>query len=552
MNSITAGARPWRILLVDDNELDRSEAKAALLNGSSRRYQFTEAASACEALRLCEQSCAFDCMVLDFHLPDGDALDVLSRLSRDADELPCLPVVILTGVAGGTSRSSLRTGAQDYVGKAWLGPESLTWAVENAIERRKMAREVIAERQAMEQQRGALFEAERMARQEGERLARLKDEFLATLSHELRTPLSAIVGWTSLLKQSLDKPETVRRGIEAIALNGHLQTKLIDDLLDMNRIISGKLKLDVELIDIELLLVAAVDMLRPLAESKGIEIVISASNGAPMRVRGDALRLHQVFANLLTNALKFTPAGGRIVIASRPLANSEVEVSVSDNGEGIDPQFLGHLFERFSQANSNAARVHGGLGLGLSIVKQLAELHGGSVTGTSAGIGQGATFTVVLPALPALPEVSGAGEIACAGEDKHIESIDLRGTSVLLVDDDDDIVEVGRRLLAEYGASVVTANSVSAALTYLRDAPPHVLISDISMPELNGYDLINEVRHGLSLDAQQLPAVAISALSRLEDKQRALDAGYQAYIVKPLRLHGLLQAVANLAGTTRH
>lgn len=553
MTLTPASERPWRILLVDDNALDRSDAKAALLNGSHRRYHFTEAASASETLRLCEQSPAFDCMVLDFNLPDGDALDVLSHLPRDADAVPHLPVVILTGIAGGTSRSSLRTGAQDYVGKAWLGPESLTWAVENAVERRKIAREVIAERDEMEARRLDMFQAERMARQESERLTLLKDDFLATLSHELRTPLSAIVGWASLLKKSLDNPATIRRGIEAIGRNAHLQAKLIDDLLDTNRIISGKLKLDVELIDIELLLMDAVEMLRPLAETKGVAIVICADDSAATRVRGDAVRLQQVFANLLTNALKFTPSGGRIAITIRALADSEVEVTVSDNGEGIDPHFIEHLFDRFSQANSNAARIHGGLGLGLSIVKQLAELHGGSVMGASAGIGKGATFTVVLPAVPeASGTESGLGDIACEGESKHVDGIDLHGTSVLLVDDNEDILELSRRLLAEYGASVVTVNSVSAALTHLRDAPPDVLVSDISMPELNGYDLINEVRHGLNLDAHHLPAVAISAFSRLEDKQRALDAGYQAYIVKPLRPHGLIQVVASLASTTKH
>lgn len=270
----TGDERAWRILLVDDNLPDRADAKAALIRGSSRRYHFTEAGLASETLQLCRQAAPFDCMVLDFYLPDGDALDVLAGLDCDADGVPHLPVVILTGISGDTSRASLRSGAQDYVGKAWLGPESLTWAVENAIERRKIAREVIGERQAMEEQRQYLFEAERMARQESERVTLLKDEFLATLSHELRTPLAAIVGWASVLQHAQGNPATVQRGIEAIARNGQLQARLIDDLLDVNRVVAGKLVLDLQRVDVHALLVAASDMLRPTALAKGVEMLI--------------------------------------------------------------------------------------------------------------------------------------------------------------------------------------------------------------------------------------------------------------------------------------
>lgn len=543
----------WRILLVEDNALDVADAKAALLAGSGRRCHFSVTALAGEALKLCAEQPPYDCMVLDFELPDGDALDVLARLPHDDDGLPHLPVVILTGGgASGTSRGALRAGAQDYVGKAWLGPESLSWAVENAIERRKIAREVIAERLTIETQRQELLAAERAARKESERIALVKDEFLATLSHELRTPLAVIVGWTTILQRSPGNADVLRRGIDAIARNGTLQAQLIDALLDMSRIVSGKLQLDVDVVDIDLLVGAVADMLRPGADAKEVRLSVSLGDIGPRQVRGDAVRLQQVLTNLLGNALKFTPAGGDIAIATSLLPNGSVEVAVSDNGEGIAPQFIPFLFDRFSQANGKAARVHGGLGLGLSIVKQLVLLHGGVVSGSSPGPGLGSTFKVILPpaeglalaapqALPALDNAAAPPGQLLAAE------VDLKGISVLLVDDHDDILELSRRLLADCGASVVAVTSAAAALRQLRRVVPDVLVSDISMPDMNGYDLITEVRTRMALSAQQLPAVAISAFARPQDQQRALGAGYQAYLVKPIRPHLLTRTVASLA-----
>ncbi|MEF9926493.1 MAG: response regulator [Massilia sp.] len=544
--------RPWRILLVDDNALDRADAKAALLGGHDRRYQFVEATSANEAMHLCASSAPFDCMILDFFLPDGDALDVLARLPCDADRIPHLPVVILTGVAGTESRASLRHGAQDFVGKAWLGRESLTWAVENAIERRKIAREVMAERHLMDNQRQYLFEAERTARLESERVALLKDEFLATLSHELRTPLAVIVGWAGVLQRAQDNPATVKRGVDAIARNAGLQAKLINDLLDMNRIVTGKLILDLQRLDLSALLDSAAEFLRPLAIEKGVAIRIDTHDGAPLELDGDPIRLQQIFANLLGNALKFTPGGGAITLTAQRRNDGQVAVTVRDNGEGIDARFLPQLFTRFSQENSKAARVHGGLGIGLSIVKQLTELHGGTVSGDSAGVGQGATFTVMLP-LRAIEQVGGdvADTVAQAeaeAEADQLMLIDLRGVSVLMVDDNEDILELSRRVLEERGAAVVTVNSVVAALAQLSAVRPQVLVSDISMPKLNGYDLIRTVRNDMRLDEHMLPAVAMSAFARPLDKQRALQAGYQAYVIKPLQPHLLIRAVARLVG----
>ncbi len=554
--------RVWRILLVDDNALDRADAKAALLNGSNRRYSFGEACLVSEALALCAGPVAYDCMVLDFELSDGDALDVLARLPRGDGGAPHLPVVILTGSNGHDAlRSGLRAGAQDYVGKAWLGPESLTWAVENAIERHNIANEVIAARRDIEVQRQHLLEAERAARNESERVALIKDEFLATLSHELRTPLAAIVGWASVLQRAPGNADVAKRGIDAIARNGALQARLIDDLLDMNRIVAGKLKMEVGPVDLNFLVAAAADMMSPAAKVKGVTIALALGQVAPDYAFGDPVRLQQVFANLMSNALKFTPAGGAITITTTVLAGGAVQIAVSDTGEGIDPRFLPFLFDRFSQADGRAARVHGGLGLGLSIVKQLVELHGGVACGTSPGVNQGATFTVVLPAAaalaplqalaPALSELIEADAflepVVRLLEDDGVGEIDLSGISVLLVDDHADVLELSRRLLAECGAQVVTASSAALALARLHESCPHVLVSDISMPDMNGYDLMAEVRQRLSLDAGQLPAAAISAFTRPQDRQRALDAGFQAYVVKPILPHLLAQTVANLA-----
>ena len=965
--------RPWRILLVDDNAQDRADAKAALLGGSQRRYRFSEAALADEAVLLCAQAPLFDCMLLDFELPDGNALDVLARLARDADDLPRLPVVILTGTAlGDANRAVLRAGAQDYVGKAWLGAESLTRAVENAVERHAMTRELhrqharqqlvaevahaasggsdnklslferigalvdadiqlhhlieagadgpvlrlqasvgldggaqarldslcigealcgqvaqvgrpiyrddlqqstdtaadglralgaracmcypllggaqvvgtmsfasrlrdgfsrddldfmagmakqvalanerlrvdaelrdseafnaslldssidcvkvldldgriqhvngngqtlleldqpdrvtgqawaglwppaaraeveaavrsaalgqatafegacptfkglmkwwevsvspirepltekvlrllvisrdatarradaqalldsrerlraseqelrtltdnapdvmtrfdrdlrhvfvnvavtqamgwrpdqvvgkthrelgmtgelcelweralqqvlatgeaqdiefafdgptglrdwagrlvaephhngrvehvlgvmhdITERRQIEARREDLLEAERAARSESERVAIIKDEFLATLSHELRTPLAAIVGWANVLTRSSANADVVRRGVDAIARNGAVQARLIEDLLDMNRIVSGKLKMDIGPVDVDLVAVAAVDTLRPAAQAKGVTLDLAIAHDRAALVSGDATRLHQVLANLLGNALKFTPAGGVVTVATGVLRTGAVTLTVSDTGRGIEPKFVPFLFDRFSQADGSTARVHGGLGLGLSIVKQLVELHGGSVSGRSPGLGLGATFELVLPGIarresapPALPAPWAPPSAYAPLEEHHAG--DLRGISVLLVDDQDDVLELARRLLCEAGARVVTAASASAALARLREELPDLLSSDIGMPGMDGYELIATVRNDLGLACAQLPAAAMSAFTRPKDHARVLQAGYQAYIEKPIRPGLLIGTVIDLAGARR-
>ncbi|HYH47081.1 MAG TPA: response regulator [Thermoanaerobaculia bacterium] len=430
-------------------------------------------------------------------------------------------------------------------------------------------------RKRIEAEREHLLAAEPAARSEVERVARIKDEFLATLSHELRTPLAAIVGWAQVLQRAggnaADGPSLhalVREGIEVIARNADAQSRLINDLLDMSRIVSGKLKMEMAPVDPNLVAAAAADTVRPVAESKGVRLELRPGQRLP-QVHGDAGRLRQVLWNLLTNAVKFTPAGGRVTLATAAV-DGAVLLVVEDTGQGLDPGFMPRLFERFSQADSSAARKHGGLGLGLSIVKQLVELHGGAVAAESDGPDRGARFTVTLPVLPpaasapapaAAEDLRGAGgggaggaapgrpeEEPEAGEWVAREwAASLDGVSVLVVDDQPDTLEAARRLLAESGAVVATATSAADALDQLRRQRPHVLLSDIGMPEVDGYQLIRAVREELSLGPGDLPAAALTAFARAEDRDRTLAAGYQAHLVKPLRPHVLIPAVAALA-----
>lgn len=826
-----------RVLLVDDNPDDRADAKAALLNGSSRRYEFVEASLAEEALQRYAQLPALDCMVLDFDLPDADALEVLARLPRDSDNNTLIPVVILTGSSFvALNKEALRAGAEDYVGKSWLGAESLTRAVENAIERHAMKGELlrerarqqliadvahaaaggsgdamevlfervralvkadiffshlveagasgpmlrlnadagiddptrrqfmlldarqtlfgkavahgmpvfendlqqnddaavallrglgvqayasyplqvrnrvigtlsfasrtrrhfgsdegdfmalvvglvgaawerldilrtkenelrsltdnspdiltridrqlrylfvnaaitratghvpaefigksnrelgmpqalcetweramqhvfdtgqpqrvmfdyptatgirsyecqlvaehragggqittilgvthdVTERRQLDERREQLLAAERAARIESEREALIKDEFLATLSHELRTPLSAIMGWTNLLQTAPPSAELYRKGIDVIARNAHSQAELISDLLDMNRIISGKLRMESHLLNINVVAAAAIDTLAPTAHVKGIVLDLVPGGDAPIMVLGDSARLQQVLWNLLTNAVKFTPVGGHITLATR-IAGDNVVVSVTDNGKGIEADFMPYLFDRFSQADGSSARLHGGLGLGLSIVKNLLALHGGSVSASSAGPGQGACFTMLLPLaladapLMAMPAIIRARPMAAgslsgpAGDDD--DSYDLRGLSVLLVDDNADVLELGHRLLTSYGALVTTAQSAADALQQLRQRLPDVLLSDIGMPVTDGYELIETVRSAMGLSPLALPAIAVTAFAGVQDHARALQAGYQTCIEKPIRVETLMRAILAL------
>ncbi len=397
------------------------------------------------------------------------------------------------------------------------------------------------------EERQHLLEAERAARSDAERASLMKDEFLATLSHELRTPLTAVLGWAQILTMGGYTPEDLKEGLETIGRNARAQTRLIDDLLDMNRIVSGKVRLDVQTTDLAPVIDAAADAVRPSAEAKGIRLrkILDPLAGP---VTGDPMRLQQIVWNLLSNAVKFTPKGGKVdVILER--VNSHVEITVSDSGEGIAPDFLPHAFERFRQSDSSLTRRHGGLGLGLAIVKQLTELHGGVATVKSEGIGQGATFVVRLP-LSAIRARDALHEHPAAERHstRRLHNVTLSGVKVLVVDDEADARELVKRVLTGCGASVEVAGSAGEAISHLASLRPDVIVSDIGMPETDGYQFIREVRKRPASDGGKTPAVALTAFARSEDRTRAMMAGYQVHISKPIEPRELIATVASLAG----
>jgi len=421
------------------------------------------------------------------------------------------------------------------------------------ITRQKQAeRELHAAKEAADAANRAkddLLKRERAARAEIERASQIKDEFLATLSHELRTPLNAILGWAQILRNDPTHTD-VTEGVEIIERNARVQTQIIEDLLDMSRIISGKIRLDVQRVDLAAVVRAATETVRPAAEARGIRLqaVLDPIAGP---VSGDPGRLQQVFWNLLNNAVKFTSRGGRVhVVLER--VNSHVEVSVIDTGEGIALDFLPHVFDRFRQADGGTARRHGGLGLGLAIVKQLVELHGGSVRVKSGGVGYGATFTVSLPMIVLHPEPEPEVErrhptSSSMGPLLADPCARIEGVRVLVVDDEPDARALLKRLLDDCKAVVTTASTAAEAFNLLRADPPDVLVSDIGMSVEDGYALIRRVRALPPAEGGDTPAVALTAYARAEDRVKAVMAGFQHHVVKPVEPAELIAMVASLA-----
>lgn len=404
-------------------------------------------------------------------------------------------------------------------------------------------RRVEAALRESEEKMVGLLASEREARGQAERANRFKDEFLSTVSHELRTPLHAILGYAQLLLRSEhDKEE--HESLTIIERNAKAQGQLIEDLLDMSRIISGKVRLDVAAVDVAEVVRSAIDTVRPTADAKNIRIEsVLDPNAGP--VLGDSGRLQQIVWNLLTNAIKFTDKGGKVQIAMERV-NSHLELRVSDTGQGIKAEFLADVFDRFRQADPSTTRRYGGLGLGLSIVKHLVELHGGSVAVASPGEGQGSTFTVRLPVQIIHSNGDPDRRIKDAEFDlRGTSDVSLRGVRVLVVDDDRDARELIKRLLIEHDAEVQTVPSAKEALQILNTAGADVLLSDIGMPDMDGYDLIRAVR-ALPSDRANVVAAALTAFARSQDRTRALLAGFQAHITKPVDPAELVAVVASL------
>lgn len=417
--------------------------------------------------------------------------------------------------------------------------------IEDVTER--VARE--AELQAQIEERSRLLSSEKLARNDAERANRLKDEFLATVSHELRNPLNAILGWAHMLRLGKLNEANVERAVETIYRNAQSQSQLVADLLDISRIISGKLRLDVRTVDLLSIANAAIDSIRPTAETKAIRLqtILDPAAGP---ISGDADRLQQIVWNLLTNAVKFTPKGGRVQIRVQRV-DSHVEIVVSDSGVGISKEFLPYVFDRFRQADASTTRIHGGLGLGLSIVHQLVNLHGGSVNVTSEGEGTGATFTISLPFVGVISSQKESEAVHPMHSDEAIsfEGLPtLAGLKVLVVDDEPDTRELIREVLRECGSEVILSRSAAEALVALEQYKPDILISDLGMPEEDGYSLIAKIRALPPERGGQIPAVALTAYARAEDRMRVLRSGFQFHLPKPVDSAELVMVVASLAG----
>jgi signal transduction histidine kinase/ActR/RegA family two-component response regulator len=420
---------------------------------------------------------------------------------------------------------------------------ALTWWTSRAVQRQAdaRARAEAAERD-MHARLMATLESERNARGIAERSNRMKDEFLATLSHELRTPLNAILGWVQLLVHEDVSGRDARRGLEAIERNSRLQLQLIEDLLDMSRIELGRVRLEVQPVDLAAAIDAAVAAAAPAAAAK--QIALERRIDAAVRaVQGDPARLQQVLWNLVSNAIKFTPVGGRVTVSLRRAADS-IEVAVKDTGIGIDAELLGLVFDRFRQVDASTTRRVGGLGLGLSIARQLTELHGGSLMAESAGRNRGTTFTVRLPAVtpPAPSAVPAAPPPAILASGLPARAQALASARILVVDDQPDACELLERILRDRSAEVITASSVTQAIDWLEQRDFDVVVSDISMPERDGYDLLHHVRarHGA------LPVIAVTAFARREDAERLLAAGFDRHVPKPVAADRLVRVIAEV------
>jgi signal transduction histidine kinase/CheY-like chemotaxis protein len=400
----------------------------------------------------------------------------------------------------------------------------------------------ISELQRSEEAREQLLLRAERARAEAEAANRIKDEFLATLSHELRTPLTSLLGWSSVLREARRDEKVLKQGLDAIDRNARVQAQLIDDLLDVSRIVSGKLHLDVRPLDIGSVTRAAINIVQPAADAKGITLDYWSQPGLGA-ISADSARLQQIIWNLLSNAVKFTPHGGKIHISVLQ-DDANATVTVSDTGQGIEAEFLPRVFDRFRQADSSTTRSFGGLGLGLAIVRHLVELHGGTVSAHSDGVGKGATFSASFPLLTdrAAPIAVHSGEIHAS----ELRSLD--GLRVLLVDDEVETRQIISTVVERTGAEVKTCTSAREALTELVTWRPHVILSDIGMPDEDGYSFINRVRSLSHDEGGATPAAALTAYARDEDRKLALDAGYQMHIAKPIGAGQLVVMIAKLAG----
>ncbi len=406
----------------------------------------------------------------------------------------------------------------------------------------------VAERKQAEEERAQLLIREQVARAEAERANRAKDQFLATLSHELRTPLSAILGWSQLVRTGKLEETQMARAFETIERNARSQSQLIDDLLDVSRIITGKLQIELRAVDLSKVIEAAMDSVRPAYETKGIGFEVIGDLGT-CPVRGDANRLQQIFWNLFNNAVKFTPADGKVSVKVKR-RDSRIQVSITDTGIGIDSKFVPFIFERFRQADGSTTRAHGGLGLGLAIVRHLVELHNGDIKAESGGQGEGSTFTVNLPL--AIASASGPEDSMLSDTDGQYFTADyskmLEGMRILVVDDEADSRDLLTAILTRCGSEVKCTESAAEAIETFKVWNPDVILSDIGMPVEDGYNLIKRLRKLRTKRAKKIPVVALTAYATSEDRARALSSGFRIHLAKPIEPRSLVKSIAEAAG----
>jgi signal transduction histidine kinase len=519
-----------RILIVDDLP-EKLLVYSTLLKDIDA--EIVEARSGTEALKRVLEG-AFAVILLDVNMPDIDGLET-ATLIRGHRNGRHTPIIFITAYADEMQTArGYALGAVDYILSPIVAPV-LRSKVGVFVDLYKAHAALALSNQELETR-----VKERTA--ELEQLSRLKDEFLATMSHELRTPLNAIFGWVTLLRtRRLDEP-TQERALETIERNARAQKRLIEDLLDVSRIVTGKVALEIMPVDPRRVVEAALETMQPAAQAKGITVVPLLNTGVAT-VRGDFARLQQIVCNLLSNAIKFTPSGGRVEVCLAH-RNEEAEISVSDSGQGIKPEFLPLVFDRFRQEDGSISRRHGGLGLGLAIVRHLVELHAGSVEAFSDGEGKGSRFVVRLPTRLGIAK-SGADDDRVA---PPTTSSMLAGVRLLVVDDEPGARELIANVLQGYGAEVCLAESGQAALTKLFEKRPHVLIADLGMPGMDGYALIEQVR---ALDPDfggHTPAIAVTGYASPLDRLRALQAGYQNHVAKPVEPQELAIVIASLIG----
>jgi signal transduction histidine kinase/ActR/RegA family two-component response regulator len=429
-------------------------------------------------------------------------------------------------------------------------PDARLRAIVQLQQKAKSLEKEIQERARAEEALRMALMREQIARSEAQVANRMKDEFLATVSHELRTPLNAIIGWAHLLRSGRLDEATIARAVETIDRNAKSQAQLIEDILDVSRMITGKLKLNKEPVDLSAVINAALDSVQLAADAKEIQLAVTLDPSARQTI-GDSNRLQQVVWNLLANAIKFTPSKGHIEVKVERAGNF-AQLCVSDSGQGISPEFLPFIFDRFRQADGTSTRQHGGLGLGLSIVRQLVELHGGTIKAESKGAGKGATFIIKLPLAPSNKRGSRregvTGRLASKTEDVSVSVMpQLDGVRVLLVDDDPDTLQILSVMLEEAKASVQIAASVHEAFEVLEWYTPNVLVSDLAMPDEDGFSLIGKLRQAENGNGRHIPAVALTSYVRVEDRAEALSAGFNVFVPKPVQPEELVTAIANLA-----